>query len=158
VIWLEDRTATLEIVVWNDVFVTVSSLLEPGRVVEVRGAIDNRGDALRATAQKVRVPSAAKTNGATNGNGGRPRQGEPALLLQFSQSATSAELREVREILASSPGQRRVQLLFDRPSGEPLRMDAGPDLRVELTQDLQQKLMRWLVTSKSDRRDLDSAA
>ncbi|PYK31369.1 MAG: DNA polymerase III subunit alpha [Verrucomicrobia bacterium] len=158
VIWLEDRTATLEIVVWNDVFVTVSSLLEPGRVVEVRGAIDNRGDALRATAQKVRVPSAAKTNGAANGNGGSPRQGEPALLLQFSQSATSAELREVREILASSPGQRRVQLLFDRPSGEPLRMDAGADLRVELTDDLQQRLMRWLVTSKSDRRDLDSAA
>ena len=158
VVWLEDRTATLEIVVWNDVFLTVSSLLEPGRVVEVRGAIDNRGDALRATAQKVRVPSAAKTNGAANGNGGSPSQGEPALLLQFSQSATSAELREVREILASSPGQRRVQLLFDRPSGGPLRMDAGADLRVELTDDLQQRLMRWLVTSKPARRDLDSAA
>jgi len=67
-------------------------------------------------------------------------------------------LREVRELLASSPGQRRVQLLFDRPSGEPLRVDAGAHLRVNLTSDLEQKLMRWLVTTKSDRREMDSAA
>jgi hypothetical protein len=80
------------------------------------------------------------------------------VLLQFSPGTTSAELREVRELLASSPGQRRVQLLFDRPNGEPLRMDAGSELRVNLTQDLEQKLMRWLVTSKPERRDLDSAA
>jgi DNA polymerase-3 subunit alpha len=158
VIWVEDPTGTIEIVVWNDVYVTVSELLVPGKVVEVRGTIDARADSLRATAQKVRVPSASKPNGALNGNGGSPASEEPAVLLQFSPATTSEELREVREILASSPGQRRVQLLFDRPMGEPLRVDAGADLRVNLTSDLEQKLMRWLVTTKSDRRDLDSAA
>jgi DNA polymerase-3 subunit alpha len=154
VIWIEDRTGTLEVVVWNDVYVTVSEILVPGKVVELRGTIDTRGDSLRATAQKVRVPTANKTNGASNGNGGSPENSEPAVLLQFSPATTSEELREVREILASSPGQRRVQLLFDRPSGEPLRMDAGSELRVNLTQDLEQKLMRWLVTSKAERRDV----
>lgn len=156
VIWLEDRTGTLEIVVWNDVFVAISALLEPGRVVEVGGTIDTRGDSLRATAQKVRVPTAAKNNGVANGNGGVPE--EPVVLLQFSPATTSQELREVRELLASSPGSRRVQLLFDRPNREPLRMDAGAEFRVTLTQDLERKLMRWLVTSKPERRDLDSAA
>src|SRR5215471_12159004 len=154
VIWIEDRTGTLEVVVWNDVYVTVSEILVPGKVVELRGTIDTRGDSLRATAQKVRVPTANKTNDASNGNGGSPGNSEPAVLLQFSPATTSEELREVREILASSPGQRRVQLLFDRPSGEPLRMDAGSELRVNLTQDLEQKLMRWLVTSKAERRDV----
>jgi len=154
VIWIEDRTGTLEVVVWNDVYVTVSEILVPGKVVELRGTIDTRGDSLRATAQKVRVPTANKTNGGSNGNGGSPGNSEPAVLLQFSPATTSEELREVREILASSPGQRRVQLLFDRPSGEPLRMDAGSELRVNLTQDLEQKLMRWLVTSKAERRDV----
>jgi hypothetical protein len=72
--------------------------------------------------------------------------------LQFSPAATTEELREVRELLASSPGQRRVQLLFDRPSGEPLRVDAGSELRVDLTSDLEEKLVRWLVTTKSERR------
>src|SRR5216684_373712 len=171
VVWVEDRTGTLEIVVWNDVYVVVSEILVPGRVVEVRGTIDTRGDSLRATAQKIRVPSANKANGASNGNAGlgeataRPErstsaESEPAILLQFSPATTKEELREVRELLASSPGRRRVQLLFDRPSGEPLRVDAGADLCVELTSDLEQKLVRWLVTTKSERRSIpiDSAA
>jgi len=155
VIWMEDRTGTLEVVIWNDVYVTVSELLVPGKVVEIRGTLDTRGDSLRATAQKVRVPTPNKSNGAANGNGGStsPVADEPAVLLQFSPATTSDELREVRQLLASSPGQRRVQLLFDRPSGEPLRMDAGADLRVDLTRDLEEKLTRWLVTTKSERRN-----
>src|SRR5213082_1752526 len=165
VMWIEDRTGALEVVVWNEVYVAVSEILVPGRVVEIRGTIDTRGDSLRATAQKIRVPSANKPNGAPNGNAGlseataRPErstsaESEPAVLLQFSPATTKEELREVRELLASSPGRRRVQLLFDRPSGEPLRVDAGADLCVELTSDLEQKLVRWLVTTKSQRRGL----
>jgi DNA polymerase III subunit alpha len=150
VVWLEDLTGTLEVVIWNDVYVTVSELLVPGQVIEIRGTIDTRGDSLRATAQNVRLPSATKPNGAANGNGGS--SDEPAILLQFSPATTSEELREVRDLLASSPGPRRVQLLFDRPSGEPLRLDAGADLRVDLTRDLEQKLTRWLVATKSERR------
>jgi len=153
VVWVEDRTGALEVVVWNDVFITVSELLVPGRVVEILGTIDTRGDSLRATAQKIRVPSANKTNGVSNGNGGSMPVDEPAVLLQFSPATTSQELHEVHELLASSPGQRRVQLLFDRPNG-PLQVDAGAELRVDLTRDLEQKLTRWLVTTKSERRDL----
>jgi DNA polymerase-3 subunit alpha len=181
VVWVEDLTGTLEVVVWNDVYIAVSEILVPGRVVEVRGTIDTRGDSLRATAQKIKVPGANKPNGASNGNASlheaKARQegstrlrdaaarqasdeSEPAVQLQFSPVATTEELREVRELLASSPGQRRVQLLFDRPSGEPLRVEAGSELRVELTRDLEQKLTRWLVTTKSERRTvpLDTAA
>ena len=181
VVWVEDRTGTLEVVIWNDVYVVVSEILVPGRVVEVRGTIDTRGDSLRATAQKIRVPGANKANDASNGNAGlgeatsrperstrlrdatagqAPAESEPAVLLQFSPATTKEELREVRELLESSPGRRRVQLLFDRPSGEPLRVDAGADLCVELTSDLEQKLVRWLVTTKAERRGvpIDSAA
>src|SRR5881397_3281026 len=70
VVWIEDRTGTLEVVVWNDVYVVVSEILVPGRVVEVRGTIDTRGDSLRATAQKIRVPGANKANDASNWNAG----------------------------------------------------------------------------------------
>ncbi|HYR21324.1 MAG TPA: OB-fold nucleic acid binding domain-containing protein, partial [Chthoniobacterales bacterium] len=161
IMWIEDRTGALEVVVWNDVYVVVSEILVPGRVVEVRGTIDTRGDSLRATAQKIKVPGANKPNGASNGNEtSTSTESAPAVQLQFSPATTTDELREVRELLASSPGQRRVQLLFDRPSGEPLRVEAGAELRVELTRDLEQKLMRWLVTTKSERRTvpLDTAA
>src|SRR5438105_14030528 len=165
VVWVEDRTGTLEVVVWNDVYITISEMLVPGRVVEIRGTIDTRADSLRATAQKVRVPSANKPNGAADGNGESTRlrdatagqasaESEQAVQLQFSPATTKEELREVHELLASSPSRRRVQLLFDPPSGEPLRVDAGADLCVELTSDLEQKLVRWLVTTKSQRRGL----
>jgi len=153
IVWIEDLTATLEVVVWNDVYVKVSDALGPGRVVEIEGTVDARGDSLRAMAQKVKVLSAENPNGSANERSTTPFE-EPAVLLQFSPATTKDELREVREILASSPGQRRVQLLFDRPAGNPLRVDAGADFRVDLTRELEEKLSRWLVTTKSERRKI----
>jgi DNA polymerase-3 subunit alpha len=156
VVWVEDLTGTLEVVVWNDVYVMVSEILAAGRVIEIRGTVDTRGDSLRATAQKVQLVTREKSN---ESNGDEKNFSEPAVLLQFSAATTSEELRQVRELLATSPGPRRVQLLFDRLSGEPLRVDAGSDLRVDLTRDLEQKLTRWLVTTKSERRgDINSSA
>src|SRR6266513_2191314 len=100
VMWLEDRTGTLEVVVWNDVYITVTEILVPGRVVEIRGTIDTRADSLRATAQKIRVPIANRPNGASNGNGRNDDTAkrststaeEPAVLLQFSPATTADEL------------------------------------------------------------------
>jgi hypothetical protein len=75
------------------------------------------------------------------------------VLLQFSPATTSNELREVREILASSPGGRPVRLLFDRATGNSLRLDAGADFCVDLTHDLEKRLSRWLVRPKSERQN-----
>ena len=158
VVWVEDLTATLEVVIWNDVYVQLSDVLTTGRVVEVQGAIDTRGDSLRATAQKVRLITRERTNGTATANE-RPASAygeDPVVTLQFSPATTTDELREVRQILASSPGQRRVQLLFDRAPNEPLRVDAGMDFRVDLTRDLEQKLARWLVTGKLERRSMQT--
>ncbi|HET9418334.1 MAG TPA: DNA polymerase III subunit alpha, partial [Chthoniobacterales bacterium] len=153
VVWIEDLSGSLEVVVWNDVYLKVSDALTSGRVVEIRATIDTRGDSLRATAQNVKVLS-PHANGLGNGNHRSTNTaGEPAVLLQFSSATTSEELRQVREILATSPGQRRVQLILDRPSGGLVCVDAGADLRVELTRDLEQKLERWLVTSKAQWRN-----
>ena len=148
VVWIEDLTGTIEVVIWNDVYLAVSDILATGRVVEIRGTIDTRGDSLRATAQKVRILSAHETNGASKvneqtGSG----YGEAAIRLQFSAATTREELREVRELLASSPGQRRVEVLCKGAT-----IEAAPDLSVELTRDLEQKLTRWLVMTKPERR------
>jgi DNA polymerase III alpha subunit len=136
----------LEVVVWNEVYLKTSDALAAGRVVEIRGTLDKRDDALRATAQEIKMLTPEKTNGA-NERSTHTGQ-EPAVLLQFSPATTSNELREVREILVSSPGRRPVQLLFDRPTGDSLRLDAGADFCVDLTGDLEKKLSRWLVTTK----------
>ena len=147
VVWVEDLADMLEVVVWNEVYLKTSDALAAGRVVEIRGTLDKRDDALRATAQEIKMLTPEKTNGA-NERSTHTGQ-EPAVLLQFSPATTSNELREVREILVSSPGRRPVQLLFDRPTGDSLRLDAGADFCVDLTGDLEKKLSRWLVTTKS---------
>jgi DNA polymerase-3 subunit alpha len=146
VVWVEDLTDMLEVVVWNEVYLKVSDSLAAGRVIEIRGTLDKREEVLRATAMEIRLLAPGRTNGA-NEESADARQ-EPAVLLQFSPAATGDELRQVRQILVSSPGRRPVQLLFDRANGNSLRLDAGTDFRVNLTPDVEEKLSRWLVTVK----------
>ena len=146
VVWVEDLTDMLEVVVWNEVYLKVSDSLAAGRVIEIRGTLDKREEVLRATAMEIRMLAPGRTNGA-NEESADARQ-EPAVLLQFSPAATGDELRQVRQILVSSPGRRPVQLLFDRANGNSLRLDVGTDFRVNLTPDVEEKLSRWLVTVK----------
>ena len=146
VLWIEDLADMLEVVVWNEVYLKVSDLLTAGRVVEIKGTVDKREEALRATAVEIRSLPLGKTNGANESRG--DSSGQRTVLLQFSSATTGDDLRQVREILVSSPGLRPVQLLFDRGDGNSLRLDAGVELRVNLTQELEGKLSRWLVTPK----------
>ena len=143
VVWIEDRADMLEVVVWNEVYLKAAAALVAGRVIEIRGTLDKRDEIPRAVAQEIRTLSARKPNGAEGST-----DKESAVLLQFSPATTGDELREVRRILASSPGRRPVRLLFDRASGNALRLDAGTEFSVNLTPDLEEKLSRWLVTAE----------
>ena len=146
VLWIEDLTDMVEVVVWNEVYLKVADALTAGRVVEIKGTLDKREEVIRGTALEIRSLALGKTNGANQSGG--DSSGEPVVLLQFSPATTGNELRQVREILVSSPGRRPVQLLFDRGDGKPLRLDAGAELRVNLTRELEEKLSRWLATPK----------
>ena len=146
VVRIEDLVDTLEVVVWNELYVKVSDVLVPGRVVELKATLDRRDEMLRATAAEIKPLAPAKPNGATD----RPEDGPQVstILLRFSSATTGDELRQVRNILVSSPGRHPVQLLFDRENGNSLRFDAGAEFRVDVTPDLEEKLSRWLVTEK----------
>src|SRR5919106_316461 len=149
VVWVDDLNDMLEVVVWNEVYVKISDALAAGRVVEIRGTLDKREDAFRATAQEIKTLARGKTNGSNAA--ATDTYQEPAVILQFSPATTGDELREVREILASSPGPRPVQLLFDRTDADPLRLEAGTEFRVNLTHDLAARLSRWLVRTEPQR-------
>jgi len=146
VVWLEDLTQMLEVVVWNEVYLKVSDALASGRVIEIKGTLDKREEVLRATATEIRLLAPGKTNGAKEQS--TDAFEESPVLLQFSSATTGDELREVRDLLVSSPGRRTVQLLFDRANGNSLRLDAGAEFRVNLTPALEEKLSRWLATAK----------
>jgi DNA polymerase-3 subunit alpha len=146
VLWLEDLMNVLEVVVWNEVYLKVSDILVPGRVIELKATLDRRDEMLRATAVEIKPLAAARSNGATERS--EDTSQVSAICLRFSSATTGDELRQVRNILVSSPGRHLVQLLFDRGNGGLLRLDAGTEFRVNLTPDLTEKLSRWLVTGQ----------
>src|SRR6476660_2621707 len=63
VVFLEDLTATLEVVLWNEVYTPVADRLVLGRVLAVHGTLDRRDDSLRAVAQRAKILTTA--NNAT---------------------------------------------------------------------------------------------
>src|SRR6266705_2251207 len=143
VVRLEDLLDNLEVVVWNELYLKVSDVLVPGRVVELKGTLDRRDEMLRATAIEIKPLAPVKPNGATERS--EDASQVSAILLRFSSGTTGDELRQVRNILVRSPGRHPVQLQFDRDNGNSLRFDAGVEFRVDVTPDLEQKLSRWLV-------------
>jgi DNA polymerase-3 subunit alpha len=145
VIWLEDLMDTLEVVVWNEVYLKVADILVPGRVVELKATLDRRDEMVRATAVEIKSLVATKSNGATASENTTQLS---AIRLRFSSATTGEELRQVRSILVSSPGHQPVQLLFDRGNGNPLRLDAGTEFRVDFTPDVAKKLSRWLLNEQ----------
>src|SRR5437764_3803747 len=65
VVRLEDLLDILEVVVWNELYLKVSDVLVPGRVVELKGTLDRRDEMLRATAIEIKPLAPVKPNGAT---------------------------------------------------------------------------------------------
>jgi DNA polymerase-3 subunit alpha len=151
VIWLEDLSATLEVVLWNEVYATISEALALGRVISVQGTLDKRDDALRAMAQKVKIltPANSQPRSPNESNGNGRANSEAPLVLHFSPTASADEFRQVQAVLAASPGTQPVRLMFCRPDGESLQMEAGINLRVEMTPELRDKLAPWLELERS---------
>jgi DNA polymerase-3 subunit alpha len=160
VVFLEDLTATLEVVLWNEVYATVAEALVLGRVLAVTGTLDKRDDSLRAVAQRAKVLSTVagqtrlpnESNGHSNGHGNGSAATESPLVLSFSSGATSDELRQVQTILASSPGSQPVRLMLCRADGGFVQMDAN--LRINLTPELRDKLAPWLGGSSAPSLDV----
>src|SRR5215475_919187 len=66
VVWLEDLMDTLEVVVWNEVYLKVSDILVPGRVIELKATLDRRDEMFRGTAVEIKPLAATKANVATD--------------------------------------------------------------------------------------------
>lgn len=140
VVLLEDLTGILELVIWNEQYQECAEKLVPGNVISVRGKLDLRDEALRATAEKVRTLSPLPKESAN------PEVMETISPLQlfFSVDATRDELETVRRLLASSPGMRPVQLLFARTDGPSTLVEVGSSFSVTVTPQLEEALATWL--------------
>jgi DNA polymerase III subunit alpha len=148
VVFLEDLTGTIEVVLWNETYITVSHALELGTVIAIRGTLDRREDTVRATAQKVKLlkpeQSSAAPNDVEQTNGAARVKEEAPITLRFAAGIAPDELRTVREILASSPGSQPVTLMMTARGGETVRIAVGDTCRIDLTPAIERQLAPWL--------------
>ena len=132
VVVLEDLSAQLEVMIWNETFTKSVAHLEAGNVVAITGRLDLREEGPRVTANEVRpVKKPAPTNG-------------PITLKFDRRDTTEADLVFVRKTLAGNPGERRVELIFVGEDGSKLRMTTDAELKVTVTRELENNLARWI--------------
>lgn len=131
VVVLEDLTASVEALVWGDVFAKSSTLLEQGKVVAITARLDKREESARLVATEIKLLK-----------GGQAPDEKPVVLSFECARTNTEELVEVHRAMKDYPGNRRLELEFVRPDGRKVRMRS--DLRVQLGPELRQKLSRWL--------------
>lgn len=147
VVWVEDSSGTVELVVWNDLYQECAEKLVPGNVVAVRGKLDLRDESLRATAEKIRVLSLDR---AMEANSAVPPLPTMPLRLRLSPDIASEELRQVRAILSSFPGPTPVQLIFQTGTAKTICVEAGSNFSVTVSAELTQKLAPWLAAKPTE--------
>ncbi len=172
VVTLEDLATTIEAMVWSEAFEKCGALLEPRKVVQVRGKVDKRNEEMRITIDDVKLVKApvkpVAGGGRSKSGAARPRStgskvseapaasipaGEareaslPTLRLRFVlEEGIDARLRTARSALAEFPGEEPVEFELLRPDGVSIRCRAGDSCRVGSTPELIARLAPHLQT------------
>jgi len=132
VVVLEDLTASLEVMIWNETFTKSQVQLVQGAVVTITGRLDMREEAPRVVANEVKpvkMPAPAD---------------KPVVLCFDRQQTTEADLQTVRAVVERFPGSRRLEFQFQGPDGLRLRMQAGSEFRVAWNAEIARELSPWL--------------
>jgi DNA polymerase-3 subunit alpha len=119
---LDDVSGSVEAIVFNSVYGAARDLLEPDRVLILKGRVDHKEGETKLIALEV-VPFEAT-----------PERSEVLLKLD-ARKAPAGTIRELAELLRGYPGDTAVLAAIETSSG-PLRLAFGPEYRVRPEPDL----------------------
>jgi DNA polymerase-3 subunit alpha len=132
VVVLEDLTAALEVMIWNETFTKSRAHLVQGAVVAITGRLDKREEAPRVVANEVKPVK-------------KPAPPEKPVVLSFDRrSTTEQDLLAVRDIVQQFPGNRRLEFRFFDGEGTRVRMLAGSEFRVIWNAETEKKFAPWM--------------
>ncbi|EDY21255.1 DNA polymerase III, alpha subunit [Chthoniobacter flavus Ellin428] len=133
VVVLEDVTASLEVMIWNETFNKSQALLVQGSVVSITGRLDLREEAPRLVANELKLVK-------------KPAPTEKPVVLYFHASKTTeGDLSTVLGVVQRFPGPRRLELRFTDGDGRTLvRMAAGNEFKVAWNDAVSKELSPWL--------------
>jgi DNA polymerase-3 subunit alpha len=132
VVVLEDMTASLEVMIWNETYTKSQAQLVQGNVVSITGRLDLRDEAPRVVANEVKLVK-------------KPAPSDKPVILSFERGrATEGDLLTVRDVVLRFPGSRRLEFRFIDAEGHRLRMLAGSEFKVAWNDAVQKELSPWL--------------
>jgi DNA polymerase III subunit alpha len=131
VVVLEDLTDQIEVMIWSDAYTKSQAHLLQGNVVSITGRLSLRDEGPRVSGDELKPLK-------------KPAPSEAPIVLRFDSTASETDLIAVREALLSSPGTRKVELVFAGPNGHALKMQLGDEFRVSWTEDLKSRLKPWV--------------
>ena len=131
---LEDFTGKVEVRVWSEAFEKYTSLLVPGKVVQIAGRLDKRDDkpAVTASEMKALAPD--------------PGNERPVILRLPCGRAGRRQLEDVRSAVLDFPGRRPLVLEFVAKDGRVRRMRTADQFKVGNEEKLRAALNGLLVT------------
>jgi DNA polymerase-3 subunit alpha len=132
VVVLEDLTASLEVMIWNEAYTKSQVHLIQGAVVTMTGRLDMREEAPRVVANEVKPMK-------------KPAPSDKPVVLCFDrEKTTEADLLTVRAVVERFPGLRRLEFQFHSLDGAKVRMQAGSEFRVSWNAEIARELSPWL--------------
>ncbi len=132
VVIIEDLSGNMEVMIWSEAFTKAQQHLTPGNVVSITGRLDRREEAPRLSANEIKPLK-------------KPASADKPIVLSFDRSRTTeADLATVRAVAQKFPGARRMEFHFTDPAGRSLRLRAGREYAIALTEEAKVRLAPWL--------------
>jgi DNA polymerase-3 subunit alpha len=133
VVVLEDFTGSMEVMIWSEAFAKSQQHLVQGSVVSITGRLDRREEAPRLSANEIKPLK-------------KPAPAEKPVVLTFDRTRTTeADLATIRAVARQFPGARRLEFHFTDAAGHRLRLRAGREYAIALTDEAKQRLAPWLA-------------
>ena len=156
----EEFTGQTEVMVWSEVFVRSTEVLQVGAVIELLGKVelDSRTETKRLTAEKITpiskpiVDSNSKIEESIvnesllkPSDSLRNENQKPGVNVYLKSGVhDKSDLHKIRDILMDHPGDNTVRIQYTTSNGSTVWLKAGPRYLVNDCENLRAELANWM--------------
>ena len=156
----EEFTGQTEVMVWSEVFVRSTEVLQVGAVIELLGKVelDSRTETKRLTAEKITpiskpiVDSNSKIEESIvnesllkPSDSLRNEKQKPGVNVYLKSGVhDKSDLHKIRDILMDHPGDNTVRIQYTTSNGSTVWLKAGPRYLVNDCENLRAELANWM--------------
>jgi DNA polymerase-3 subunit alpha len=156
----EEFTGQTEVMVWSEVFVRSTEVLQVGAVIELLGKVelDSRTETKRLTAEKITpiskpiVDSNSKIEQSIvnesllkPSDSLRNENQKPGVNVYLKSGVhDKSDLHKIRDILMDHPGDNTVRIQYTTSNGSTVWLKAGPRYLVNDCENLRAELANWM--------------